>query len=54
MRTINGLSRRTAALETNIQTAGQVVTIEETRGGEILRWGKLIVKMIRGVSFSDL
>jgi hypothetical protein len=54
MKTINELSRRTAELETNIQEDGKKVTVERRGCCELLRYGKLIVKCIRGISFSDL
>jgi len=54
MKTVNELSRRTAELENTSQAGGQEVTIEKAGDLEIMRWGKTIVKCIRGVSFSDL
>jgi hypothetical protein len=54
MKTITELTRRTDALESTSPTADQNVTIEKHGDLELVRWGKLIVKMIRGISFSDL
>jgi len=54
MKTINELTRRTTELEAGIQEDGKKITVEQRGCCEILRWGKLIVKCIRGISFSDL
>lgn len=54
MTTIEQIKRKLGVLENTSPTTDQKVMIEKRGDMEFVRWGKLIVKMIRGVSTDDL
>lgn len=55
MSPIKALYRRLVSLEENqTEATEQKVTVEKCGGLELVKWGNLIVKMLKGGSMDDL